>query len=174
MGGPSPGAEREAVSRVNFLCERVQRLSSRQTLVSQLLCALRRLRTCGPWISTVVCSTYVPRSSTCVPRSSTCVPRMLSWIGLVLVADCDDARPSGAGKWTFRPCYRGASRVVMSAVFQISPIRRVKLELQGISLTRGVCETRWILGSSVPGNTHYCVDGVPAASQSLNTGSISQ
>ena len=53
----------------------------------------------------------------------------------------------------------------------VSPIRRVKLERQGISLTRGVCEIRWLLGSSAPGNkTRYYVVGIPAASQSLNTG----
>ena len=48
-------------------------------LVSQLLCVMRHLHTCGPWISTVVCSTYVPR--------------LRSWIGVVLVAHFDDAQP---------------------------------------------------------------------------------
>ena len=41
--------------------------------VSQLLSVMRRLHSCGPWISTVVCSTFVPR--------------LRSWIGVVLVAD---------------------------------------------------------------------------------------
>ena len=74
-------------------------------------------------------------------------------VGLVwvLVADFDDARPSGAGTWTALLCYRGLSHVVMSAVSQVSPIRRVKLERQEISVTRGVCETQLLLGSSVLG-----------------------
>ena len=77
-----------------------------------------------------------------------------------LVADFGDARPSGAGTWTSRVCYQGAFHVVMSAVFPISPIKRVRHERQGISL-----------GSSARGNkTRYCVVGIPAASQSLNTG----
>ena len=118
---------------------------------------MRRLHKCGPWISTVVCSILVPR--------------LLSWIGVGLVADLDGARPSGAGTWTSRLCCQGAFHVVTSAVFQISPIRRVKHERQGISLSCGVCETRWLLGSSAHGNkTRYYVVGIPAVSQSLNTG----
>ena len=108
-------------------------------------------------ISTVVCSTLVPR--------------LLSLIGVGLVANFDGARPSGAGTWTSRLCCHGAFHVVSSAVFQISPIRRVKHERQGISPTRGACEIRWLLGSSAHGNkTRYYVVGIPAASQSLNTG----
>ena len=63
---------------------------------------------------------------------------------------------------------------VMQRWFSLPRISAADLDgvrIEDDFLDDNVCETRWLLGSSARGNkTRYYVVGIPAASQSLNTG----
>ena len=145
---PLTDAEREAVSRVNIIVK---------------VCAEVVLEAINAGIPEAVChatSSYMWSLDVycCLLNLG---PAMAQ---LGLAANFDNTRPSGAGTWTSRlQCYQGA----VCNFFRSPPIRRVKHERQGISLTCGVCETRWLLGSSVHAAYHEVAVASSSAFQEI-------